>query len=147
MRALARSRHDGRLAISAQLRALAAFIALLLSGSSLAQTVHFLLIPHAICAEHGELVELGGQADAHHEPHEASRSVAISEHGEADAGHDHCEVLARSERELSLPPIASFELPAAPRSLEQALPVVEESARHARPLLDVAPKTSPPTAA
>ena len=147
MRALARPRHDGRLAISAQLRALAAFVALLLSGGSVAQAAHFLLIPHAICAEHGELVEVDNQAQSHHEAHAASPSVAVSEHGAADAGHDHCEVLARSERELSLPPVASVEVPAEPRSLEVAPAPSEPSARAALPQLDVAPKTSPPPAA
>src|SRR5690349_15523621 len=54
----------GREATSSALRWLAACLAFLLVASSLGQIGHFLLVSHAICAEHGELLELSG-SDPH----------------------------------------------------------------------------------
>jgi hypothetical protein len=121
-------------------------VALLLATSSLAQVAHFLLVPHAFCAEHGELLELGpghpAAAQATSTPaHEAQLSSV-----DAEAGHDHCELLGRSQREQLLPARAAFDLPAPRASFEAlALPATTTSSPSLA-CLTLAPKTSPPRA-
>jgi hypothetical protein len=138
----------GRHATSPALRALATVVALLLTLSALGQVAHFLLVPHAICAEHGELLELSEQA--------AHASAGQVDHGsdsddrfvasELGAEHDHCQVLARGQREQALPAAPSFEV--APASLEADLVVArQEAVYQALAALSLAPKTSPPHAA
>jgi hypothetical protein len=119
-------------------------VALLLVGSSLGQIAHFLLVPHAICTEHGELLEVSEQA-AHDgatraEDVEGSRAASP----EMAAEHEHCQLLARAPRELALPRSPSLGLLPAPSSQRAAL--IRPLATHApasQRLLD-APKTSPP---
>ena len=128
------------------MRLLAAFVAVLLTASSLGQSAHFLLVPHAICAEHGELLEL---TERH--PH------ATGERAEAAAGadetrasepaalvdHDHCQVLLRGQREQGLPEASAVAV-SPPASAETAF--LTALGRFARELsvLSLAPKTSPP---
>lgn len=129
------------------MRALAALIALLLSASSLAQVAHFSLIPHAICAEHGELVELAAGDHARVETRGAGHDAQASAPDEdTDPGHDHCQQLARNQREQALPVAGELELPAAASALAEQLFVPSREAAHGLTLLSVAPKTSPPAA-
>lgn len=133
-------------------RSLAALVALLLMAGSLGQIAHFLLVPHAICAEHGELLELHDGAhpatDAGREasaPRDASRpQVAAPEELES---HEHCQLLARSQRELALPLADAFE--PAPVLGERAAPTLRAANEPLGQLaaLSLAPKTSPPAAA
>lgn len=136
----------GRKATSAALRWLAACVALLLAASSLGQITHFLAVPHAICEEHGDLVELAGDSEharADHAPEEDEQAKGSSEDPEEADGHDHCEVLANEQRQLALPAAALVALapPASSVSLELA-PALSDCL--SRPLLALAPKTSPP---
>ena len=140
-------RERGRNATSAALRVMAACLALLLVASSLGQVAHFLLVPHAICAEHGELVELspgadhGGQHLLQVEPaaHDAGPSVSPEEL----ASHDHCEILASAQRQLALPAASVVAL--VPVVASSSLALVEPSAAQVSlSPLAVAPKTSPP---
>jgi hypothetical protein len=143
------TRQRGRKATSSLLRLLAALVALLLTASALGQAAHFLLVPHAICAEHGELLELsegeGHVAGEHETGAENARDTHASA-PEAVATHEHCEVLARGQREQALPgtPVAAL-LPAVPPARvvsfsEQLAPAPSVSC------LALAPKTSPPRA-
>lgn len=138
--------HSRRPAAGGLVRLFSVLVALLLATSSLAQVAHFLLVPHAFCAEHGELLELGPgrpvAARATSTPaHEAQiRSV------DAEDGHDHCELLGRNQREQLLPQAPAFDQPAPQASIQTvALPAATTPSS---PLacLTLAPKTSPPRA-
>jgi hypothetical protein len=125
------------------LRCLAACLALLLAGSSLGQIAHFLVVPHAICEEHGELVEVSAHAghDAAAERHDDTPASAPSEEAPT---HDHCELLASDQRHVAVPIAALIAVvPAAPSPL-LALPLARP-ARVSRLTLALAPKTSPPS--
>lgn len=138
--------YRGRSATRAVLRALASLVALLVTLSSLGQVAHFLLVPHAICAEHGELLELSERAShvaaSHAEP--ASTKHARAAAPEQLSEHDHCEILARGQREQALPaPPAPRLLPPASVTAELVW-VAESTVFHGLSALSLAPKTSPP---
>ncbi len=136
-----------RPATRAALRALATVVAVLLGLSSLGQTAHFLLVPHAICAEHGELLELS-EEESHASSHEAShRDEEPHEDASQPTGeHEHCQVLARGQREQALPTPSSLEVPA-PAAPAGRLRIAAPLPAHAAlPTLSLAPKTSPPRA-
>jgi hypothetical protein len=140
----------GREATSSLVRLLAAFVAVLLAASSLGQSAHFLLVPHAICAEHGELLELT-ERDSH-AADEADHATAGPDETRASApgalvDHEHCQVLLRGQREQSLPEASAVAvLPAA--SAEKAVVLAAPGRIAPEPsVLSLAPKTSPPSAA
>jgi hypothetical protein len=132
---------NGLCRASARLGA-SALVAVLLCAQ-LGGALHFAVVQHVSCAEHGELVEIGADADAR-----AAR-VATHETVRADDttihGHDHCAVSA-----IRREPIHSV----APLALAARLPnaaITDASiARHEPPraiaILDLAPKSSPPRA-
>ncbi|HEY6080375.1 MAG TPA: hypothetical protein VIW29_16285 [Polyangiaceae bacterium] len=134
------------------LRALAALAALLLAASSLGQVAHFLLVPHAICAEHGELLELH---DGEHRAAEAGAEALTPDDAtspraaapDAVESHDHCQLLARSQRELALPVATAFEAPLAPSVCAPSLLHAAAEPTGQLAALSLAPKTSPPVAA
>ena len=131
------------------LRALAALFVCFLASSSLGEIAHFLLVPHAVCEEHGELLEL----------QDASKRVAAGSHdsdtehgaghdeggdsGRAD-GHDHCQLLARRDTQQAVVALAQLEItPAGESEVTAPLqPSLDQAASF--PLLLAAPKTSPP---
>jgi hypothetical protein len=141
-----RRRAAGRKAASPLLRALAAFVAVLLTASSLGQIAHFLLVPHAVCAEHGELVELSNGSD-HAGPHHAEAAPVFDDSTvmspEGAASHDHCELLASGQEQLALPVAGVVAL--VPAAAASSLALIEPSvASPSLSTLLVAPKTSPP---
>lgn len=147
----ARAPSARRGATHASLRALAGLVAVLLGLSSLGQLAHFLLVPHAICAEHGELLELT-PAGGHAVPHEvAEPSKADDAHdaafttSELPEDHEHCQVLSRGQREQLAPSPAWHALPEAP-SHEAPSRVVAGTTPRPLATLTLAPKTSPPRA-
>jgi hypothetical protein len=133
-----------RKATSLALRALAVLIAGLLSLSSLGEIAHFLLVPHAICADHGELIEVsevGGHAAPHADAPSSAPQVAPAS-GEG-SGHDHCELLASHQRQLALPAVAPGAVVPVATGVLIAL-AGGETSRQPLPALALAPKTSPP---
>jgi hypothetical protein len=137
-----RRRHATR----APLRALATLVAVLVGLSSFGQFAHFLLVPHAICAEHGELLELNEQ-DEHAVSH-VNASAEGSEHAATALveEHDHCQVLARGQREQAEPTPATFALSTCADSAEELAIVGGAAVVSLVPALSLAPKTSPPVA-
>lgn len=133
-------------ATRASLRALAGLVAVLLALSSLGQVAHFLIVPHAICAEHGELVELTSVAGhAVSAPSKADgASVSAVTTRELSEDHDHCQVLSRGQRELSSPTAGLPGLPHA--ACEGRSRVDADAAPRLLAALTLAPKTSPPLA-
>lgn len=132
-------------AATSWLRVVATLVALLLTLSSLGQVAHFLLVPHAICAEHGELLELSEQ-DSHAgaERADGSKEARVST-APTPAEHDHCQVLARGQRELALPEPHALDV-AQHAGAETTLVVAQQEAIFRALLpLSLAPKTSPPS--
>jgi hypothetical protein len=134
----------GRRATRTWLRLLAAVLALVLSASGLSQAAHFLLVPHTICLEHGELLELG-EAASHDDRATADDSAEprAAEH-ELSAEHEHCQVLARGQREHALPPVSTAQLQPAPTRVNAADFADFDAAAGQLSRLALAPKTSPP---
>lgn len=126
-------------------RALSLLLTLLLLASSLGQVAHFVLVPHAICSEHGELLELSAAPSA-----EADRDVQ-SDDGDAGltrpegaGSHDHCQLWLRAPREQLVPPCPALSLPPAAVSERVAPERADVDLLAARAPLLLAPKTSPP---
>lgn len=130
-------------------RALSLLAAVVCIVAQLAGAAHFALVPHSVCAEHGELV--------HGAAHSASTAAAradgasgavIRSAGDSDAdhGHDHCTVtshrvdarhvervvIAVTEPRAAIEPTAVLEPNCTPVPVPRAL------------LLLMAPKSSPP---
>ena len=119
---------------------LGTFLAWAVAGTELGSSLHFALISHEICSEHGELVHSGDHASAHHATHPVK---SVSE-GTSEDAHEHCQLLGRPEERLAL---------AAPIGVEIVAPRVSDvslAPQLATPLLArdtrllSAPKTSPP---
>ncbi len=136
------SRRERRYAASA--RVLAAFVACgaawVVVLAQLAAALHFALISHQICADHGELVH--GASSVRRAATGTRHSVVAP--GGADSDHDHCPLLSRRlERTavLELPGIRVADVP-----FTLATGVVDASGRMPTrsELLLSAPKQSPP---
>lgn len=131
---------------SSVLRALSLFVALLLAASSLSQVAHFMLVRHAFCAEHGELLELSpaAQAETSHASDDDRQARATgSETGEE---HDHCQLLARGQREQLAVLPTSVTLAPATVSAPVAIAAAAASGFDQLERWLLAPKTSPPSA-
>lgn len=113
--------------------------------TQLSVVAHLAFVPHATCAEHGELVDAGAQwavaptGEAVERDTLAAQQVVLAEHS-----HDHClltamrRVSARLSRaSVSIEPCAAVE-PTPPQGDQPVPPVIA--------VLDVAPKSSPPSA-
>ncbi|RYZ06251.1 MAG: hypothetical protein EOO73_16415 [Myxococcales bacterium] len=135
-----------RSATRGPLRALATLVAVLVGLSSLGQFAHFLLVPHAICAEHGELLELG-ESESHGADHAAPATESSAQaSSQLAAEHEHCQLLARGQREQAQPtPPALVVLPPA-RAACGPPAAARAAVFEAVPALSFAPKTSPPRA-
>lgn len=132
------------------LRALAALFVCFLASSSLGEIAHFLLVPHAICTEHGELLELHEAGDraaagAHDDDTEHGSGPDTGGESGREDGHDHCQLLARRDGEQATVAVPQLELILAAERPVSSL--VQEPSVHpvgSLTLLLAAPKTSPP---
>jgi hypothetical protein len=104
--------------------------------------LHFALVVHRVCAEHGELL---------HESAPVARQVAPAETSSVVARdgvsheHEHCGVLAASESSAALVPAASHVT--APSAAGASVGLGRARAAHVRiALLAYAPKLAPPGA-
>lgn len=131
----------------AGLRALALLVLLLSLVAQGSSFVHFFLIEHAVCPQHGELIHAD---EAGHHPLHAStapdtgHTAAQPAAAEAAHAHDHCAVVSdRRERWACLASLGSV---ASPPEVEMlaAVRVRTSSCVPAVPLLLLAPKSSPP---
>jgi hypothetical protein len=126
--------------------AVASAVALQLSG-----TIHLAVVPHAICAEHGEAMDVGEDAHGHATALPASdrdeaqvatdtRTRPIPPEGDS---HHHCPLDEdRNTHALVVYAAAIHALLASPVAL--AAPRVEPVRPSSRELHRLAPKTSPP---
>lgn len=139
----------GREPTALALRSLAALVALLLVGSSLGQVAHFLAVQHAVCIEHGELVELhpsDGHGAAEARSHDGHESEDEGSGAPRPGEHDHCQLLAKQEREQAVAPRPAIGIATAQLELQPA-PARAQDGALAQPLFSLAPKTSPPVRA
>jgi hypothetical protein len=137
--------------VSGSFRALSVSIACFLVFSQLSAFLHFIVVQHSVCAEHGELIHAGA-GDSVHSSAESSpfradgETVDSAEHApgaDTGHGHDHCSVCAQ-RREIAafhrapgvVPPNAETELVLAGDRGARILSSV--------PLYLLAPKNSPP---
>ena len=114
-------------------------LALFLQGSS---GGHMLLVEHAKCAEHGELIHRahGHGFDTATEPGRALRSTSDPE---SEASHDHC--LLAAERRDALKPVAgAWVAIVLTIDAPDRFPVVDSALPENAPRFRVAPKNSPP---
>jgi hypothetical protein len=128
------------------LRPTALALALTATAGQLSAVVHMLLVPHAVCPEHGALVHVASDTARARERDSSARSEYrdAGELSESDQ-HDHC--LADAARRAA-------SLVASPLSSKLAVgalagtPAVcgPESAERSVDLLSLAPKSSPPSA-
>lgn len=112
----------------------------LVAISHAAAILHFALISHQICVDHGEVMH--ADASVHAAAMNASEPTAqaASDH----AGHDHCPLLGRRldhQAALDAPQATLAAPPLAPRLLP---PTPVDSAPSRAELLLAAPKQSPP---
>jgi hypothetical protein len=123
--------------MTSRARALTALGAYFCLAAQAVGLLHVLVVRHATCPSHGELVH-GAAVSA---PRAADDTVQAPV--TAEAADDHCLVVANRRRDLTalFPVLAS--LPA-PEMQPPALPPAAAGEPRALPLLIVAPKTSPP---
>lgn len=124
--------------------ALALFAAL--SVLAPAQLMHFALVQHVVCSDHGELVHQSASHEAHAERADAGQEQGQGPALHADAGahdHEHCAFAATTREALALPPPhAVVTIGATARSAQ--LTAITSDALCCDALFRLAPKTSPP---
>lgn len=120
-------------------RALGLAVVAVFSLGQSASAIHYAVIAHELCAEHGELIHSDGAA--HHSVSNPSSETAL-EAVEVEHQHDHCDCIkSNSHHSLLSAPSAS----AADTIFAGAPPGHQKSARlSAQSTYSFAPKTSPP---
>jgi len=128
----------------ATLRALAAFATCgatwLVVLTQLTAALHFALISHEVCADHGELVH--GSLGVRHLPSREHISVATT--GGAEAEHDHCPLLSRRLERTAVLEVPGVRLPDVPCTLASSVVNASGHVPTRGELLLSAPKQSPP---
>jgi hypothetical protein len=117
------------------------------AASQLTRVMHHALVPHAPC-EHGHVAHIALAADQSHarvagEAHDETQAAVRSSHGPGES-HDHCDALAVEQAPL---PDVCTAVPSQLLAWElEVQPAGPVQARTAIPLLQLAPKLSPPLA-
>lgn len=119
---------------------LTAVVAWLGAVALLAGTLHFALISHDICADHGELVHRASASGGEH-PHDRGPVAAPSSDGEE---HDHCPLAGRRHDQLAVAEAAAVRVAEGPVALVPAVTKRGPVAPSRAALLLAAPKQSPP---
>jgi hypothetical protein len=132
--------------MTARARAFAAFGAYLCLATHLAGIVHVLVVRHATCPSHGEMVHGAAPVASHVVPvGEDVTAKGVLPEAEEE-GDDHCLFVATRRRELAgLAPSTAMVVRAFGTAAVDTLPALAVVAP--RPILRLAPKTSPPCAA
>jgi hypothetical protein len=117
--------------------ALAAWLVTLSHGAT---ALHFALISHEICADHGEVVH--AQARAAHAAHHASTTSALP--GGEHSGHDHCPLMGRRVEQSAFLPAPELRVEGLDFLSARAAVEGVTVARSRAELLLFAPKQSPP---
>lgn len=110
--------------------------------SQVSGALHWVLVEHARCAQHGEWVHVGEDDHAHSAAPTRAASVSVEAAGTDEHGHDHCHFL-RAPRELTLVPTAHTSLPE-PWIVGSSVEVRGSDSKAPTTRYELAPKTSPP---
>lgn len=116
--------------------------ALALLGSQVLSTLHYLVVPHHLCATHGVLEDGSASVSSSDTEHHDSPNAVTADESEQD-GHDECSVATRTEHGVLLarPSLESVRLDGAFAAITSAgVWLAPDRAA----LLSSAPKTSPP---
>jgi len=110
-------------------------------GGQLTAAVHIVVAPHVLCAEHGELIEIGlARADVARAPSDAGSLIADAT---TERGHDHCALAALGRSGVALGRGPMHEAPVAhDKTNTPAISIDSQSPAIA--ILRLAPKNSPP---
>jgi len=121
----------------------AVFAACLWLLGPIAPQLHFLLVQHSVCDEHGELVEVAQPTEEHTGHSHDEPGVALTAGDVPSDTHEHdCSFLAS---QLSPSQSNTVPLDALP-TVDYPPPLPLQSRTPEAPTLDFAPKTSPPKA-
>ena len=126
----------------AKLALFMALVACLLVGAQLTSALHFVLVPHELCAEHGTF-----EHTAEHAPrvrHSAPRHGTSIDSSASTSAHEECQLLARRGDRLAVVPRTELAFLRLPLATERRLPPTATAAYCAADLLLIAPKQSPP---
>jgi hypothetical protein len=129
--------------MTARARAFAVFGAYLCLMTHAVGLLHVLVVRHATCPGHGEMIH-GGAPVVARTPQPADAVLTATPADRDEEGDEHCLFVATRRREsagLAPAPIISAVAAAPAASIELALP---PAIRAPRALLRLAPKTSPP---
>jgi hypothetical protein len=126
------------------LRALAAAVTLLLLAGQALATLHQLIVPHQLCAEHGHLVH--AKRSSARTPSSEQPLGELAQPGARDSDeHAHCSLAVRREERRCVLGNATASV-SAPSECSASTPALERAAPSAGPpLLLLAPKQSPPS--
>jgi hypothetical protein len=111
----------------------------------LSAVAHFALVRHAVCDEHGELVDVDAATSVHPASEASPASELSSQKSSSHSGrdHEHCGVLAHLRPHLSAPVFAG--IPARVAAVPKvAIAICPSSPPRAIPVYWLAPKNSPP---
>jgi hypothetical protein len=113
--------------------------ALLAMTGQVLSGLHFALVNHVTCAEHGELIETGSRVD---QPTTSSTTKTIAAVAVEGHGHDHCSIALLRRQQAKSAAARPLPLRAPQPRVSLVLPATAPSA----PIdpLSVAPKNSPP---
>lgn len=126
-------------------RWLAAFLALVVVVGPLSSALHFLIVRHGVCPEHGELTHLGSEGQAVH-PRLPAEGAAVEAPQNAPAPHgdEHCALAALPHAPSAPTEAAPMSRPAVAKPDQRGEP--RQTAYPQVPALALAPKASPPSA-
>jgi hypothetical protein len=119
--------------------------ALALLGSQVLSTLHYVVVPHHLCATHGVLEDGSASVNAAGSEHDGPEDAVTAEESDQDL-HDACSVATRTENGalLERPSVESIRLNGAFVAQASTGTLL---ARDRAALLSSAPKTSPPVRA
>jgi hypothetical protein len=119
--------------------------ALALLGSQLLSTLHYVVVPHHLCATHGVLEDGSARVEAAPTEHDGPQEAVTAQESDQDV-HDACSVATRTEHGalLERPSVESVRLHGAFVATATTGTLLD---RDRAALLSSAPKTSPPVRA
>lgn len=116
----------------------------LLVVSHLTTALHFALIPHEVCAIHGELVHGSSPVHARTSSGASTRENAAVLPGAEEAGHEHCPVLSRRHEHTAVLAQPGVRVASAAPDCAAVITKRDGVAPSRGALLLAAPKQSPP---
>jgi len=113
--------------------------------AQVSSTLHWVMVQHARCADHGEWVHVGEGHDAHEAEHATQASPGVAAADGEIHDHDHCHFLVDPRTFAAVPPPKVVLSPPG-EWLGPGLTRRSDAAGGQLALYELAPKTSPPAA-